>query len=88
LFGIGIKTIEPGGMKSDFFTRPFDTDRHTAYDALVNKVIGIITDTNQMTTYSSPEQIAEVVYEAATDGKLRYFVVRMQKRCMQCANRW
>jgi len=73
-FGIGIKIIEPGGMKTDFFTRSFDTGRHPAYDALVNKVMGIITDPKQMATYSSPEQIAEVVYEAATDGKdqLRY----------------
>jgi hypothetical protein len=65
-FGIGIKTIERGGMKTDFFTRSFDTGRHPAYDALVNKVMGIITDPKQMATYSSPEQIAEVVIEAAT----------------------
>jgi NAD(P)-dependent dehydrogenase (short-subunit alcohol dehydrogenase family) len=73
-FGIGIKTVEPGGMKTDFFARSFDTGRHPAYEALVNKVMGIITDPKQMATYSSPEQIAEVVYEAATDGKdqLRY----------------
>ena len=73
-FGIGIKTIEPGGMKTDFFTRSFDSGRHPAYDALVDKVMSIITDPKQMATYSSPEQIAEVVYEAATDGKdqLRY----------------
>jgi hypothetical protein len=40
----------------------------------MNKVMSIITDPKQMVTYSSPEQIAEVVYEAATDGKdqLRY----------------
>ena len=33
-----------------------------------------ITDPKQMATYSTPEEIAEVVYEAATDGKdqLRY----------------
>jgi NAD(P)-dependent dehydrogenase (short-subunit alcohol dehydrogenase family) len=73
-FGIGMKVIEPGGMKTDFFTRSFDTGRHPAYDALVDKVMGVITDTKQMATYSTPEQIAEVVYEAATDGKdqLRY----------------
>ena len=68
-FGIVIKTIEPGGMKTDFYTRSFDSGRHPAYDALVNKVMGIITDPKQMATYSSPEQIAEVVYEAAKDGK-------------------
>jgi NAD(P)-dependent dehydrogenase (short-subunit alcohol dehydrogenase family) len=68
-FGIGIKTVAPGGMKTDFFTRSFDTGRHPAYDVLVDKVMGIITDPKQMETYSTPEQIAEVVYEAATDGK-------------------
>jgi NAD(P)-dependent dehydrogenase (short-subunit alcohol dehydrogenase family) len=73
-FGIGIRTIEPGGMKTDFFTRSFDTGRHPAYDALVNQVMNVITDPKQMAAYSFPEQIAEVVYEAATDGKnqLRY----------------
>jgi len=73
-FGIGIKTIEPGGIRTDFFTRSLDTGRHPAYDVLVNKFMGMITDPKQMETYSSPEQIAEVVYEAATDGKdqLRY----------------
>ena len=72
--GIGIKTVEPGGMKTDFFTRSFDTGWHPAYDAMVNKVMSVITDPTQMVTYSSPDQIAEVVYEAATDGKdqLRY----------------
>ena len=68
-FGIGIKTIEPGGMKTDFFSRSLDTARHPAYDSLVNRVMGIIIDPKQMSTYSSPEQIAEIVYEAATDGK-------------------
>ena len=73
-FGIGLKTVEPGGMKTDFFTRSFDTGRHPAYDKLVDRVMGVITDPSRMETYSSPEQIAEVVYEAATDGKnqLRY----------------
>ena len=73
-FGIGMKTIEPGGMRTDFFTRSFDVARHAEYDALVDKVMGVITDPKQMETYSTPDQIAEVVYEAATDGKdqLRY----------------
>ena len=72
--GIGLKIIEPGGMRTDFFTRSLDVGRHPAYDALVDKVMGAITDPKQMATYSTPDQIAEVVYEAATDGKdqLRY----------------
>jgi NAD(P)-dependent dehydrogenase (short-subunit alcohol dehydrogenase family) len=73
-FGIGMKTVSPGGMRTDFFTRSFDTGKHKAYDELVNKVMGLITNPRQRETYSWPEQIAEVVYEAATDGKdqLRY----------------
>jgi len=73
-FGIGMKTVSPGGMRTDFFTRSFDTGKHEAYDALVDKVMNVIRDPKQMATYSSPDQIAEVVYEAATDGKdqLRY----------------
>jgi NAD(P)-dependent dehydrogenase (short-subunit alcohol dehydrogenase family) len=72
--GIGMKILEPGGMKTDFFTRSFDVGRHPAYDALVDRVMGAITDPKQLETYSTPEQVAEVVYEAATDGKdqLRY----------------
>jgi hypothetical protein len=35
-----------------------------AYDALVDKVMNVITDPKQMATYSTPDQIAEVVYEA------------------------
>jgi hypothetical protein len=86
-FGIAIKTIEPGGMKTDFFTRSFDTGRHPAYDVLVNKVMSVITDSKQMATYSSPEEIAEVEYEAATDGKDHSAILlgQTQKRCTRCA---
>jgi len=73
-FGVGMKTVSPGGMKTDFFTRSFDSGRHAAYDELVDKVMSKITDPRQMEAYSSAGQIAEVVYVAATDGKkqLRY----------------
>ena len=73
-FGIGMKTIEPGGMKTDFFTRSFDSGSHQAYSGLIERVMGAITDPKTMATYSTPDQIAEVVYEAATAGKeqLRY----------------
>ena len=73
-FGIGMKIIEPGGMKTDFFTRSFDVGRHPDYEGLVTRVMGAITDPKQLATYSTPEQIAEVVYQAATDGtdRLRY----------------
>jgi short-subunit dehydrogenase len=72
--GIGMKIIEPGGMKTDFFTRSFDHGSHSAYDEAVSRVMKVITNPAQMGTYSEPEQIAQVVYEAATDGtdQLRY----------------
>ena len=61
-------------MKTDFFTRSFDVGRHPDYEALVTRVMGAITDPKQLDAYSTPEQIAEVVHQAATDGtdQLRY----------------
>jgi hypothetical protein len=41
---ITLKSVAPGGMKTDFFTRSFDTDRHPAYDELVSRVMSKITD--------------------------------------------
>ncbi len=49
-------------MKTDFFTRSFDLGRHPDYEALVERVMAAITDPQAMETYSTPEQIAEVVH--------------------------
>ena len=67
-FGIGIKTIAPGGIATDFAGRSMDNAPSEAYDGLMNKVWNAFAG---MFTYSTPEQIAAVVYEAATDGKDR-----------------
>jgi len=69
-FGIGIKTVSPGGIKTDFVKRSLDTTSHPAYSALIEKLFAGIHEDN----FSTPEQIAAIVYEAATDGKdkLRY----------------
>src|SRR5882757_3705082 len=69
-FGIGIKTVSPGGIKTDFIGRSLDTASHPAYDKLVEKLYAGFSEDN----FSPAEQIAGVVYEAATDGKdkLRY----------------
>ena len=73
-FGIGIKTVAPGGIKTDFQTRSMVIGQHPAYDALVAKAYAFFRSPERATGYSTAEQIAEVVYEAATDGKtqLRY----------------
>lgn len=70
-----IKTIAPGGIKTDFASRSLDMSSHEAYQGLMDQVLKVFMDPERASSYSSPEAIAEVVYEAATDGKdqLRYF---------------
>lgn len=72
--GIGVKTVSPGGISTDFAGRSLDTANHPAYQKIVNSVMKVFQNPERRALYSTPEQIAEVVYEAATDGKdtLRY----------------
>lgn len=69
-FNIGVKTIEPSGTNSDFFTRSSDMVSHPAYNAAFQKLL------DSFHLNNTPEQIAEIIYEAATDKKdqLRYLV--------------
>jgi len=69
--GVGIKTVAPGAIQTDYIGRSMVLSSHPAYEAWVQKLFKNV-DT---VTFSTPEKIAEVVYEAATDGKdqLRYF---------------
>lgn len=73
-FGIGIKTVAPGGIKTDFQGRSLALAQHPAYAELVGKAVAQWRNPARAASYSTAEQIAEVVYEAATDGKdqLRY----------------
>lgn len=73
-FGIGVKTISPGGIATDFAGRSLALSQHPAYAGTMDKAMKAFTDPARVANYSTPEQIAEVVYEAATDGKdtLRY----------------
>jgi NAD(P)-dependent dehydrogenase (short-subunit alcohol dehydrogenase family) len=73
-FGIGVKTVLPGGVDTNFFN-VMEVAHHPAYEARSNPVIASFTDPKTKAHYSSPAQVAEVVYEAATDGKdqLMYF---------------
>ncbi|KAA6438382.1 SDR family oxidoreductase [Dyadobacter flavalbus] len=68
--GIGIKTIEPGLVATEIGDRSV-TVSHPAYENLMNRFMALIAYGENVTT---AEQIAEVVYGAATDGRntLRY----------------
>jgi NADP-dependent 3-hydroxy acid dehydrogenase YdfG len=73
--GIRVKVIEPGMIKTDFGGRSFDFNNDPKlpeYQPLVRK----LTETfgPMMASASTPEQIADVVYIAVTDGtdRLRY----------------
>lgn len=71
-FGIGIKTIAPGGIKSNY-VNVMDVVTDPAYDTLNNRMMEGFTDGTLM-QFTEAETIAATVYEAATDGRdqLRY----------------
>jgi len=65
-FGIRAKTVAPGGILTDFAGRSITVTQHPAYADLLNKTMaGFGKNANR----STAGQIAEVVYQAATDGK-------------------
>ncbi|MBO9562860.1 MAG: SDR family oxidoreductase [Niastella sp.] len=71
--GVSIKTVSPGGVKTDFLDRSLDSASHPAYKAWEDKMNATVAGLSDQ-GFASPAQIAEVVWEAATDGKdkLRY----------------
>jgi NAD(P)-dependent dehydrogenase (short-subunit alcohol dehydrogenase family) len=72
-FGIIFKTIAPGGISTAFGTKSLDVALHPAYEPLWNRMMEGFQD-GTLIHFSTPESIAQVVYQAATDGKqqLRY----------------
>ncbi len=72
-FGIGVKTISPGGIRSNFRGNQ-SFAQNEVYAPLFGKVTQAFIQGRTPTVVSEPEAIAEVIYEAATDGKdqLRY----------------
>jgi NAD(P)-dependent dehydrogenase (short-subunit alcohol dehydrogenase family) len=66
-FGIRVKTVAPGGILTDFAGRSLVMTEHAAYGTLMQKVLAKFMDPARASSYSTAEQIAEVVYEAATD---------------------
>ena len=73
-FNIRVKVVAPGGVVTDFATRSLQQtmDGASPYDESIQKVMAAFA--RRGGNYSSAEQIAEVIYQAATDGtdRLRY----------------
>lgn len=71
-FGVNIKTVSPGGIKTEFIHGSLDTGTKPEYEAMTNSLFASVDTMFEMA--STAEQIADVVFEAATDGKtkLRY----------------
>lgn len=66
-FGIGIKTVAPGGILTDFAGRSMDMNPHSEYEEVERRMFD--NTEAMMQNASTAQQIAEVVYEAVTDGK-------------------
>jgi NAD(P)-dependent dehydrogenase (short-subunit alcohol dehydrogenase family) len=69
-FNVTVKTISPGSMKSDFMGNAQMVEDE-GYAVSFQKMLAMF---GHALPGSEPEQIAQVIYEAATDGKdqLRY----------------
>jgi NAD(P)-dependent dehydrogenase (short-subunit alcohol dehydrogenase family) len=88
-FGITVKTVSPGGISTDFFGRSLVLTNHDMYKTMVDKLMTAFSDPRTIKRYSTPEEIAEVVFKAATDGKkqLRY-VAGKDAKMMFRIRRW
>ena len=84
-FGIGVKTVSPGGIATDFAGRSLVGTEHEAYAPAMEKVQSAFSNPDRTAAYSTAEEIAEVVFEAATDGKetLRYVAGKGAKAAYQ-----
>lgn len=73
-FGIRSKTVAPGGMATDYAGRSLSYIKSEPYTRLWQKMISGFEDGSTEVHFSAPEDVAKIVYEAATDNlpQLRY----------------
>lgn len=72
-FGIRVKTIIPGISKTNLLSKAAKASS-APYTEFMNKVVSTLTSPDILTIASTPEDIAKVVFEAATDenDQIRY----------------
>jgi NAD(P)-dependent dehydrogenase (short-subunit alcohol dehydrogenase family) len=72
-FGIQVKVVAPGGMQTDFAVRSMEMGQHPAYEKLTTEVSKGYSP-EKLECYTKAEDVAQIIYEAATDNKkqLRY----------------
>ncbi|XGV95006.1 MAG: SDR family oxidoreductase [Leptolyngbya sp. BL-A-14] len=71
-FGIRVKIIEPGGIKTNFINRGAHWAIHPEYTQMIDQVKHFMTRIND--TLPEPDSVAKAIYRAATDrsDRLRY----------------
>jgi NAD(P)-dependent dehydrogenase (short-subunit alcohol dehydrogenase family) len=72
LHGIRVKLVEPGGIKTDFYSRSIEWSAHAAYEPQLSKFKAM--GERMIAGLPGPEEVAQVVYRASTDSgtRLRY----------------
>jgi len=71
-FGIRVKIVEPGPIKTDFYDRSMDLIQKpglTAYDTFVSRAMPAMQRAGE--TGATPESVAKVIWKAATDRSWR-----------------
>lgn len=87
LFNVKVKIVEPGGVNTDFSGRSFvfsNEGNIKAYEPFV-KILTKALENQDTSNNQSPEDVAELIYQAATDGKdtLRYISGEGAKHLLQ-----